>query len=208
MSTTQSRPATACNRPTYMDRLYSERPLPSVPSAQHSRSPNSSISSGSSSSGELNHTYEHQSRAIHNTNADSFTLLEEDTQDDRLSIRSMRLHFTSRLGVRNVLNRRTYPRGVQETIDMNVPRPSPPQEHTRTRRPSLPKLQTTFSPSSKRRHKHTLSKPLPPVPSPTREELPCQPCYYFAARNCNGYVMGGSHGDACENCAVRQSPCR
>lgn len=34
------------------------------------------------------------------------------------------------------------------------------------------------------------------------QELSCQRCYYFAARHCNGWVMGGSHGDACESCLV------
>ncbi|CZT19375.1 uncharacterized protein RCC_05223 [Ramularia collo-cygni] len=32
------------------------------------------------------------------------------------------------------------------------------------------------------------------------QELSCQRCYYFTARNCNGYVLGGESGDACEGC--------
>ncbi|KAF2217709.1 hypothetical protein CERZMDRAFT_92362 [Cercospora zeae-maydis SCOH1-5] len=33
-----------------------------------------------------------------------------------------------------------------------------------------------------------------------RSERGCRQCYYFAARNCNGYVIGGEVGDACETC--------
>jgi hypothetical protein len=73
-----------------------------------------------------------------------------------------------------------------------------------SRRPSLPKLQTALSSPTRKGHAVS-SKPLPPPPPPMAEELKCQPCYYFAARNCNGYVMGGSHGDACDNCAVSRS---
>ncbi|GAB7345102.1 hypothetical protein MBLNU457_3502t2 [Dothideomycetes sp. NU457] len=45
---------------------------------------------------------------------------------------------------------------------------------------------------------------MPPVPitPPANSELNCRPCYYFSMRNCQGYVMGGSHGDACENCTM------
>lgn len=44
----------------------------------------------------------------------------------------------------------------------------------------------------------------PPVPitPPGSAELSCKRCYYYSMRNCNGWVMGGSHGDACENCTV------
>ncbi|KXT09810.1 hypothetical protein AC579_10510 [Pseudocercospora musae] len=103
------------------------------------------------------------------------------------------------------------------------PRASPVQQvQTRElRRPSLPKIQTSFPPP---RAVSTYAKrPLPavpaqappaataapqPKPQPTRKverqpstgELSCQRCYYFAARNCNGYVLGGEAGDACEMC--------
>lgn len=45
---------------------------------------------------------------------------------------------------------------------------------------------------------------IPPMPvtPPFIQELSFSQCYYFYARNCNGYVLsGGSNGDACENCA-------
>lgn len=54
------------------------------------------------------------------------------------------------------------------------------------------------------------SKRIAPSPQKTQpqistQELSCQKCYYFTARNCNGYVMGGDSGDACEGCLVCRS---
>ena len=52
------------------------------------------------------------------------------------------------------------------------------------------------------------NKPLPAIPIPETEsatktqELTCHRCYYFAARNCKGWTMGGSSEDACEACLV------
>lgn len=48
------------------------------------------------------------------------------------------------------------------------------------------------------------SQNTPPTPvSPTNQpELSCQRCYYFALRNCKGWVIGGNPGDACESCTV------
>ncbi|KAF2159360.1 hypothetical protein M409DRAFT_60940 [Zasmidium cellare ATCC 36951] len=89
------------------------------------------------------------------------------------------------------------------------------------RRPSLPKIQTNFPPP--RAISTYAKKPLPavpgqqaPQPQPKPEvarpklkrqqssisgaELNCQRCYYYAARNCNGWVMGGEPGDPCEMC--------
>ncbi|SMR53080.1 unnamed protein product [Zymoseptoria tritici ST99CH_1A5] len=43
-------------------------------------------------------------------------------------------------------------------------------------------------------------RPIEPAPLQDAQELSCQKCYYFTARNCNGYVMGGETGDACEGC--------
>lgn len=45
---------------------------------------------------------------------------------------------------------------------------------------------------------------VPPIPitPPPVTELSCHRCYYFSMRNCNGWVMGGSHGDACDSCTV------
>lgn len=113
------------------------------------------------------------------------------------------------------------------------------------RRPSLPKLQTTFAPlkfgppeaqstyerkalpaipgQSQPPSRQTSSSRYQPVrqisksrPSMKRHasalelktpatDLGCQKCYYYAARNCNGYVLGGDAGDACETCLVSYS---
>lgn len=40
---------------------------------------------------------------------------------------------------------------------------------------------------------------------PVATDLGCLKCYYFVARNCNGYVLGGNSGDACDTCLVRYS---
>jgi len=45
---------------------------------------------------------------------------------------------------------------------------------------------------------------IPPMPNtpPFVQELSFTQCYYFYARNCNGYILShGTSGDACENCA-------
>lgn len=67
-----------------------------------------------------------------------------------------------------------------------------------------------------KRHSNPTSKPLPPLPAQAipppvqATELSCHRCYYFAARNCKGWTMGGSSNDACETCLVShlQSPLR
>lgn len=56
------------------------------------------------------------------------------------------------------------------------------------------------------RYSKSTVKPLPPLhtralPPPVETmELGCYRCYYFAARNCKGWTMGGSSNDACETC--------
>ncbi|KAJ9620569.1 hypothetical protein H2203_007775 [Taxawa tesnikishii (nom. ined.)] len=43
--------------------------------------------------------------------------------------------------------------------------------------------------------------PMPPTPAtPAPAEFTCRPCYYSSARNCPGFVIAGTHGQACENC--------
>ncbi|KAG9553682.1 hypothetical protein KCU79_g11896, partial [Aureobasidium melanogenum] len=45
---------------------------------------------------------------------------------------------------------------------------------------------------------------VPPMPTTPgmMPDISFNRCYYFYARNCNGYVLSGSSsGDACENCA-------
>jgi hypothetical protein len=71
---------------------------------------------------------------------------------------------------------------------------------TRPRRPSLPLLQTSFGPP--RGASTYAKKALPAVPQTRAQELTCRRCYYSNARNCHGWVMGGTTGDACEQCLV------
>lgn len=57
------------------------------------------------------------------------------------------------------------------------------------------------------------NKPLPALPmyaqvQPQPRELKSFRCYYFAARHCQYWVMGGKHGDACEMCCVSHLPQR
>ena len=205
-------PATAGNnRPAYLDNLFREgsHALNKTPSL---RSAHSSISSASSS--DIRALAQQPSRPL----SPAYEEEGGDHEDDRSSIRSLKLQFSPRRSFRNLLNRRTYPQ-VKEIVDVEFPSPSSTAstKHSRStnasishdrrpstrgggtasRRPSLPKLQTSASQAQL-----YASKPLPPPPAPKTEELRCQPCYYFAARNCNGYVFGGAHGDACENCLV------
>lgn len=42
----------------------------------------------------------------------------------------------------------------------------------------------------------------PNAPITPVTELSCVRCYYFSARNCNGWIMGGAHGEACDACTV------
>lgn len=59
-----------------------------------------------------------------------------------------------------------------------------------------------------KRHSNPTTKPLPPIPTQAAsaqaqtQELNCHRCYYFAARNCKGWTMGGAANDACEACLV------
>lgn len=195
-------PSPATSRPAYLDGLFREgsHSLNKTPSL---RSAHSSISS-SASSADL--------RTLHSGRRPLSPAHEEEDQDDRSSIRSLKHQFSPRRSFRNLLNRRTYPQ-VKEMVDVEFPpKPSsstytpahdrrPSTRGAAMRRPSLPKLQTSLS-SSKLQAQIYATKPLPAAPSLKAQELRCQPCYYFAARNCNGYVWDGAHGDACENCLV------
>lgn len=189
------RPSMAGNRPAYLDNLFSNNatpPLP-TPTTPSLRSASSSISSASA----------FDLRPLQTKPRPLSPAFEEEQSDDRMSVRSLRL-LSPKLRVRNILNRRTYPQ-VKETVEYTSTTSTSSHSHnhstTSSRRPSLPKLQTAFS-SPPRRNNPITSKPLPAAPLPMAEELTCKRCYYFTARHCKGYVIGGSHGDACDGCAV------
>lgn len=189
------------NRPSYLDNVFRDggNCLNKTPSQ---RSTQSSVSSESSA----------EYRPLHSASRPLSPAFEEAgaDQDDRSSIRSLKGSFSPKRGFRKMLNRHTYPR-VQEMVDVQPskkrwqpPSPSWQQERQRPamRRPSFSKLQPQHSLVRLNAHIYA-HKPLPVPPSMKSEELRCQPCYYFAARHCNGYVLGGQHGEPCENCLVR-----
>jgi hypothetical protein len=71
-----------------------------------------------------------------------------------------------------------------------------------------PKAATFFHGKRHSNPTHAPNKPLPALPTQDTQsaaqtqELTCYRCYYFAARNCKGWTMGGSSNDACETCLV------
>lgn len=71
-----------------------------------------------------------------------------------------------------------------------------------------PKAATFFHGKRHSNPTHAPNKPLPALPTQETQstaqtqELTCHRCYYFAARNCKGWTMGGSSNDACEACLV------
>lgn len=190
MALAMPRPSTSGNRPAYLDNLFRDNPPP-LPKTPSLRSANSSISFTSNPSLEA--------RTVQPIPRPLAPAVEED-QSDRISLRSLKINLSPRLKMRGLFNRRTYPQ-AQERMNFESHRSTPSLYSLSSRRPSLPKLQTNLSSPTRRGHPST-TKALPPPPPPMAEELKCQPCYYFAARHCQGYVLGGSHGDACDNCAV------
>lgn len=87
-----------------------------------------------------------------------------------------------------------------------VPQPAPPglrKQPSLMRKTSAPLPQQTIPQQTI--PERMSSKRIPSKGEPVQvstQELSCQRCYYFTARNCNGYVMGGDAGDACEGCLV------
>lgn len=132
--------------------------------------------------------------------------------DDTRSVRSLRLRMSpSRFHLQTILHRRTYPQ-PSETISMDStssttsPKSTPGQSLAGSRRPSLARLPMLSPPSRKDSLQPKLQVKTSHLDlARPAQELSCHRCYYFAARNCNGWVMGGSHGDACESCAVSRS---
>jgi hypothetical protein len=191
LATPQSPASTS--RPSYLDDLFRSQPTQPLP-----RTKTPSIRShGSRTSSTSSATLD--ARFVQTHTRPLSPAFEEDHMDDRSSVRSLKLTLSPRAKLRSVF-RNTYPQ-VKETVDYES---DLPQDRSSSRRPSLPKLHTAFTafPAQQQKSHRRQSKPLPPPPRPQPEGLSSQKCYYFVARNCNGYVMGGSHGDACESCAV------
>jgi hypothetical protein len=120
--------------------------------------------------------------------------------DDSRSVftRSLTRSLNPRLCLRNLSLRR---------------RSEPQVQRSSSSRPTSSDSTGKISPNvanffQEKQHSNTIPKPLLPLPAHTvpppvqRQKLTCHRCYYFAARNCKGWTMGGSFNDACETCLV------
>lgn len=212
-------------RPAYMDQFFRVAPMP--PSAHSSTSSISTTSSGSTYNSR-NTTYSGRSLSP-----------PPEEGSDASSIRSSRTSEKKWYRLGTIMHRRTYPHSEEAdrpSIEVES-RPTSPSKELASRRPSLPKVLTSFPPPQAINTYATRPLPAVPQPGPLRprpslmrktstpafpermsskripstekvqqqvstEELSCQRCYYFTARNCNGYVLGGEAGDACEGCLV------
>nr|POE54528.1 hypothetical protein CFP56_41466 [Quercus suber] len=185
-----SQSSTSNMRPAYMDNLFRDAPLPASPSLHSSTS---SVSVGSSMSA-------FDLKLIQSMPRPLTPALENSV--DGGSIRSLRVHFSPRFRIKNIFHRRTYPQGRESPSPIDRSQSVAATRHI-GRRPSLPMLQTNLSSPLRRpsvQQRPSPGKPLPQEPTLPAQELSCHRCYYFAARNCNGWVMGGDHGDSCETC--------
>ncbi|QIX00298.1 hypothetical protein AMS68_005815 [Peltaster fructicola] len=117
-----------------------------------------------------------------------------DQDDDRSSLRSFAASFSFRRpkwALLKKLHRRDQtPEDISSSVQEVAPLP---------RKSSLSPLSRIHS----RQNSSTLSLS-PRSPTCTHlepvQELSSRKCYYSIARNCPGWVLGGSHGDACEAC--------
>ncbi|KAF2725742.1 hypothetical protein K431DRAFT_48863 [Polychaeton citri CBS 116435] len=203
MTAAVPRPSGLGGRPAYLDGLYGQ-PTPSTPSL-HSSSSTLSCSSSVSSNNDLKVVSAfscQQTRPL----SPAF----EDGMEDSRSIASFRT-FSSKFSLRSLLrksrSRRREPQEVAEIEPFSVAlSKATTLQHASefrpgSRNPSVGKIQTSVSPSRKQSTASPFTdKPLPLEPSEPAQELSCHRCYYFAARNCHGWVMGGGSGDACETC--------
>lgn len=222
------RPSAFGTRPAYLDGIFRDyREQPSTPSAHSSAS---SISTNSTASNyDLRSAYNARplSPRIEEEDSDTFSVRSKKSflTRRRFGLGSILNRRTYPQVEETVLERRPSTSAGQPQFQPSRSPPLPPvssplasEARTNNGRPLLPKLQTNFPPPQA--VATYANRPLPAVPgqkkpSPrTQSERPpsttvasprdikCQPCYYFSSRNCNGYVIGGGLGDACETCLV------
>ncbi len=176
------------NRPAYLDRLFEEAPQPTTTIQPFIRSPNSSISSIDSQL----QPADRRTRQL--ATVSSF----DEDHSDKISVRSLRLQLSPRSKIRRIFSRRAVPE-VLETTEMNDSTSTIGWEGAaipRTR--SFPMLQLSSPPRRLRKN----GSPSTTAATTEAEDLHSIPCYYFAARNCNGHVFAREYGGACEDCAV------
>lgn len=121
----------------------------------------------------------------------------EEDPDDRISIRSFALSFSWKPQWR--LPHKLHHRTVSSISRSSTPDVSATSRRDSGRFPRNLSISTIYGKGSAalRRKEKTSAMSGPP------QVLSCQRCYYSIARNCNGWVFGGNHGDACESCLVR-----
>ncbi|KAF2774581.1 hypothetical protein EJ03DRAFT_347173 [Teratosphaeria nubilosa] len=196
MTMTLPRPSNCGTRPAYLDNLFRDN-MPyghnQSRNAHHSTSSSISTSSSSSSTCDL--------RLPQSTQRPLSPAFEEDSGEDDNSIRSLRFNLSPRFNMRNIFHRRTHPSSKPTPTRSDSSSTETPLGHHHVfRRPSLPRLQSSFTAPARKGSLASGDKPLPTAPLSPAQEIKCHRCYYFAARHCNGWVMGGNHGDACEQC--------
>lgn len=203
MATTHSlRPRPS--RPAYLDGLFSPKQSvsqdyrPRTPSLTRSTYSSTESINASMSSCDTQQTFNH-TRPL--TPACEEEYEGNSSGDDNKSVLSLSLtrSLKPRLRLRNFsLHRRSEPQ-LQRNGSSSRP----------TSGDSTGKTSPNVANFFQKRHSNPTTKPLPaavpaqaaPVQAQT-QELNCHRCYYFAARNCKGWTMGGAANDACEACLV------
>lgn len=231
MTMSLPRPSAVGTRPAYLDNLFRDAPTtPSIHSSTSSISCGSTASTYDLRS--AYHTSRPLSPAVEEDKSDTFSVRSKKSflTPRRFKLGSMLHRRTYPQSDDVEISRPSTGRPAPQSEPSSPPPPpsSPPSANDTTvsttpRRPSLPKIQTNFPPP--RAISTYAKKPLPAVPgqqpkppapaeatrpklqrqqsNASGAELNCQRCYYYAARNCNGWVMGGEPGDPCEMCLVR-----
>lgn len=203
------RPSMSSVRPAYLESMFQDStpPLPPLPVHPAHRRPKLHASKSSLTLSSFGSSKAWDMRMPQTKGRQSPPPPVQITHDENETSRLRKL--SPRFKVRDVFNRNTYPQVAETTGSMFVGAPAP-KSPPRLRRPSLPRLITTQSEPSTRRGSTShgekglpVEKALPATPVQAAQELSCDRCYYFAARHCNGFVLGGSAGDACEQCLVR-----
>lgn len=180
-----SRPSTSHGQSS--QHMYISGATPPLPTASSLHSANSSLSSRASST-DLQSGYQFPKS------------ISPAFDEDGSSVRSTKRWR----GIRSIFTRRSSSDATETLSQCSSTASSPTHSiHNQARRPSLPRFASfsTLPPRKQSFGEGSIKTSPLSIESPS-QELKCHRCYYFAARNCNGWTMGGSHGDACEQCLV------
>ncbi|KAK4629634.1 hypothetical protein CLAFUW4_07789 [Fulvia fulva] len=217
-------------RPAYLDGIFRDyREQQSTPSAHSSASSISTNSTASSYDLRSAYNARSLSPRIEEEDGDNFSVRSKKSfmTRRRFGLGSILNRRTYPQAEETILERRPSTSAGRSPTPLQLePQRSPPlppvssplanDARLNTRMSSLPKLQTNFPPPQA--VATYANRPLPAVPGQKKpsqrpqlerqqsstatspRDIKCQPCYYFTARSCNGYVIGGGSGDACETC--------